>query len=62
MVITDTTGTLSANRSATPESQGKFVTRLPAAVSTARPLRDSQVSASKPAVDIPVVPRWLGWR
>lgn len=59
MVNTDTTGTRSANRSATRESQGKFITRLPARVCT-HP--SSNRPASAPLADIPVMPRWLGWR
>ena len=52
MVITDITGTRSAHPSSSRESQGKFVTRLPARVSAARPSRATQVSAPKPAVGL----------
>ena len=62
MVSTDTaytTDTPSANRSAARESQGKFITRLPARVRTQR---SSNRPPSDPVADIPVMPRWLGWR
>ena len=55
----DTTGTLSARRSATRESQGKFITRLPG---MANSHRSSNRPPSDPLADIPMMPRWLGWR